>query len=275
MLGLFWPRAAYTLARPSMDIATLVGLLLAIGAIGFTMYEQTHGHLSAFYSTEGLMLVIGGSIAATLLSVPLRTFLDVYRVFGKWLFCAEISLQTLILQLVEYSTKARKDGLLALEQELESSGDPFAVKGLRMVIDGQKAEDVEANLRLELHALGERHKAGKKLFEFMGKYAPVYGLIATLLGQVVMFRNMGSDTSAIGSGMAMALLGTLYGAMWANVVCLPIADKLAIRSSQELLRKELVINGVLGIQAGDSPTALKTKLLAFLDGRSARKFQPS
>jgi len=258
-----------------MDIATLIGLVLALGAIGFTMYELTHGHFMAFYSTEGFLLVIGGSIAATMLSVPLRTFLDIYRVFGKWLFSPEIPLQTLILQLVEYSSKARKDGLLALEQHLESSADPFAVKGLRMVIDGQKPEDVEMNLRLELHALAERHKGGRKLFELMGKYAPVYGLIATLLGQVVMFRNMGSDTGAIGQGMAMALLGTLYGAMWANVVCLPIADKLSLRSSQELLRKELIINGVLGIQAGDSPTALKTKLLAFSDTRSARKIQPS
>jgi chemotaxis protein MotA len=258
-----------------MDIATLIGLLFALGAIGFTIYEQTHGHFMAFYSTEGFLLVIGGSMAATLLSVPLRNFLEVYRILGKWLFCAEVPLQSLILQLVDYSVKARKDGLLALEQELETSGDVFMVKGLRMVIDGQKPEEVETNLRLELHALGERHRSGKKIFELMGKYAPVYGLIATLIGQVVMFRNMGSDTSAIGAGMAMALLGTLYGAAFANVICLPITDKLTIRSSQELLRKELILHGVLGIQAGDSPTALKTKLLAFLDNRTVQRMQAS
>jgi chemotaxis protein MotA len=258
-----------------MDIATLIGLLCGLGIIGWAIFEQTHGQVIAFYSTDGLLLVLGGSCAATLLSVPLRNFLDLYRVLGKWIFSPETGMEKLILQLVEYSVKARKDGLLALEHEIESSGDPFLVKGLRMVIDGQKPEEVETNLRLELHALGERHRAGKKIFELLGKYAPGYGLTATLIGQVVMFRNMGSDTAAIGRGMAVALLGTLYGAITANLICLPIADKLGIRSSQELLRKELIINGVLGIQSGDSPTVLKTKLISFLDVRSARRIQPA
>jgi chemotaxis protein MotA len=256
-----------------MDISTLLGLLFALGAIGYTMYEQTHGHLMAFYSTEGFLLVLGGSLAATMMGVPLKNFLEIGRVFGRWWLWPEKPLPDLIAQLVEYSTKARRDGLLALEQELDNAGDLFMAKALRMVIDGQAPEDVQNNLRIELHALAERHKAGKKVFELMGKYAPVYGLMATLVGQVVMFRNMGSDTSKIGAGMAMALLGTFYGAAWANVVCLPLVDKLSLRSSQELLRKELIIHGVLGIQAGDSPTVLKGKLLAFLDARTVRRLQ--
>src|SRR5262245_5003730 len=256
-----------------MDLSTLLGLLFAFGFIGYTMYEQTHGHMMAFYSTEGFMLVIGGSMAATMMGVPLKNFLDIGRIFGRWMIWPEKPLPDLIAQLVECSTKARRDGLLALEQDLDNAGDPFVAKALRMVIDGQSAEDVESNLRIELHALAERHKAGKKVFELMGKYAPVYGLMATLVGQVVMFRNMGSDTSKIGAGMAMALLGTFYGAAFANVVCLPLVDKLSLRSSQELLRKELIIHGVLGIQSGDSPTVLKGKLLAFLDARSVRRLQ--
>src|SRR5262245_2072351 len=264
-------------ARPTtenaMDISTLIGLLFAFGAIGYTMYEQTHGHLMAFYSTEGFLLVIGGSLAATLMCVPLKNFLEIGRVLGRWFIWPETPLPDLIAQLVEYSTKARRDGLLALEQDLENAGDPFVVKALRMAIDGQAPDDVQNNLRLDLHALAERHKAGEKVFELMGKYAPVYGLMATLVGQVVMFRNMGSDTSKIGAGMAMALLGTFYGAAWANMVCLPMVDKLSLRSAQEMLRKELIIHGVLGIQAGDSPTVLTGKLLAFLDARTVRRMQ--
>ena len=256
-----------------MDFASILGMLFAIGIIGGAAYHQTHGNLMAFYSTEGILLVIIGSLCATMISLPMRNFLGIPGVLKKCLLFKETSLGDAILKLVEFAAVARKDGLLALEGRMTEVQEPFLAKGLRMVIDGQDHHDVEATLRLELFALGERHAVGKKAFALMGNYAPAYGLTATIIGQVVMFQNMGGAISEIGAGLAVALLGTLYGSLFANVVCLPFADKLGIRANQEMQLKELYLQGIMGIAAGDSPTALKQRLLSFLDGRSATRVE--
>ena len=258
-----------------MDFASILGLLFAIGIIVGCMYHQTHGHLMGFYSTEGVMLVIAGSLCATMISLPMRNFMSIFGVLRKCLLYKEIPLGDAILKLVEFAAVARKDGFLALEGRMGEVEEPFLAKGLRMVIDGQDHHDVEATLRLELFALGERHSVGKKAFALMGNYAPAYGLTATIIGQVVMFQNMGGEISSIGAGLSVALLGTLYGSLFANVVCLPFADKLGIRANQEMQLKELYLQGIMGIAAGDSPTALKQRLLSFLDGRTATRVEES
>lgn len=256
-----------------MDIASLLGLVLAIGIIGGAAFHQTHGNLMAFYSTEGVLLVICGAVCATMISTPMSNFLTVFGVLKKCLIYKETKLADAILKLVEFAGVARKDGLLALEGRMAEITDPFLAKGLRMVIDGQDHHDVESTLRLELFSIGERHAVGKKMFAMMGNYAPAYGLMATIIGQVVMFQNMGGAISEIGAGLSVALLGTLYGSLFANVVCCPFADKLGIRATQEMLIKELYMTGIMGIAAGDSPTALKQRLLGFLDGRTAMKLE--
>jgi chemotaxis protein MotA len=256
-----------------MDIASILGLILAAGIIGGAAYHQTHGNLMAFYSTEGLLLVVVGAICGTMISLPMKNFLAIPKVMLKCLLYKETSLGDAILKLVEFAAVARKDGLLALEGRMAEVEEPFLAKGLRMVIDGQDHHDVEATLRLELFSLGERHAIGKKAFTIMGNFAPAYGLMATIIGQVVMFQNMGGAISAIGAGLAVALLGTLYGSLFANVVCCPFADKLGIRANQEMQLKELYLQGIMGIAAGDSPTALKQRLLSFLDGRTATRIE--
>ena len=256
-----------------MDMGTVLGLLFGLGITIGCMYHQTHGHLMGFYSTEGVLLVIIGSVCATMISMPMRNFLQVFGALKKCFFLKEVTLTQAILQLVDFATVARKDGLLSLEVRMEEVKEPFLAKGLKMVIDGQDHHDVEASLRLELHALGERHGLGKKVFALMGNYAPAYGLTATIIGQVVMFQNMGGDIAAIGAGLSVALLGTLYGSLYANIICLPFADKLGIRANQEMLLKELYLQGILGIAAGDSPTALKQRLLSFLDNRAASRME--
>lgn len=256
-----------------MDFASILGLLFAFGILGGAMYHQTHGHIDAFYSTEGVLLVIVGSLCGTMISLPMRNFLAIFGVVKKCLFYTETSLGDAILKLVEFAAVARKDGLLALEGRMGEVSEPFLAKGLRMVIDGQDHHDVESTLRLELFALAERHALGKKAFAIIGNYGPAYGLMATIIGQVVMFRNMGGDISSIGAGLSVALLGTLYGSVFANVICLPFADKLGIRAGQEMQLKELYLQGIMGIAAGDSPTALKQRLLSFLDGRSATRVE--
>lgn len=256
-----------------MDFATIIGFVAALAIIVGAMYHQTHGHLMGFYSTEGVLLVIVGSACATMMSMPMKNFLATFRVLGKCIFYRETSLTSALLQMVEFAAVARKDGVLALEARLEEVTEPFLAKGLRMVIDGQDHEGVESSLRLELFSQSERHALGKKVFAVMGNYAPAFGLTATIIGQVVMFQNMGSDIAAIGGGLSVALLGTLYGSLFANMLCLPLADKLGIRANQEAMLKELYLQGIMGIAAGHSPTELKQTLLSFLDGRTATKME--
>ena len=256
-----------------MDFATIIGFVGATAIIVGAMYHQTHGKLMGFYSTEGVLLVIVGSACATMMSMPMKNFLATFRVLGKCIFYRETPLTEALLQLVEFAAVARKDGVLALESRLEEASDPFLAKGLRMVIDGQDHETVESGLRLELYSQGERHSLGKKVFAVMGNYAPAFGLTATIIGQVVMFQNMGTDIAAIGGGLSVALLGTLYGSLFANMLCLPLADKLGIRANQESMLKELYLQGIMGIAAGNSPNELKQSLLSFLDGRTATRVE--
>ncbi len=250
-----------------MDIATIIGIVFAIGAIVWAMYEGTHGHLEAFYSTEGFVLVLGGSFAAVCLSMPLRSVLNVAGYMKQWLFAKEVPLHSIITQIVAYAELARREGVLALEKEVQKQTDPFFKKGLQLAVDGMDGDTIEKTMEIQIGALAERHKQGKKFFELMGKYGPGFGLTATLIGQIAMFRNLGGDSAAIGKALAIALIGTLYGCLICNVMCGPIADKLSLRSAEEQFAKQMIIVGIKSIQAGDNPRIVEMKLHAFLSER--------
>jgi chemotaxis protein MotA len=256
-----------------MDFATIIGIAVALGAILWAMYEGTHGHLEAFYSTEGFVLVMGGSFAAVCLSMPLRSVLNMFGYLKNWLFAREVPIHETIKKLVEYAELARREGMLSLEKVVAEQADPFLKKGLQLAVDGADADMIEQALQIDIEALSERHKQGKKFFELMGKYGPGFGLTATLIGQISMFRNLGGDSSAIGKALAIALIGTLYGCLICNVVCGPIADKLSIRSSEEKLAREMILVGIRSIQAGDNPRMVEMKLLSFLSDRERQAFK--
>ncbi len=259
-----------------MDKATFLGFFGSVGLCFFCMYSGAGGDMMAYWSFSAFILVLFGSLTCTMMSVPMSSFMNGVRVTAKcFVYKEERDLVEVVQEMVEYATTARQDGLLALENELMDLSDPFLSEGLRMVIDGQKPDEVEVNLRLKLLSMGNRHTQGKKFYEIMGVYSPAYGLLTTIIGQVVMFKNMGTDISAIGSGMAVALLGTLYGSLLSNLVCLPFADKLDVRSKQEQLQKELQIQGILAIASESSPTMLKQQLLAFLDQKQSQKVDAS
>jgi chemotaxis protein MotA len=247
-----------------MDIATVVGLVFSVGSILWAMYEGTEGNLAAFYSTEGFVLVIGGSFAAVCLSMPLRSVLNVFGFLKNWFFAKELHLHEIITQMVGYAEIARREGVLALEKELLKQKDPFFRQGLQLTIDAMDDTTIEKTMEIQIHAMAERHKQGKKFFELMGKYGPGFGLTATLIGQVAMFQNMGGGTEAIGRALAIALLGTLYGCLICNVICGPIADKLSLRSSEEQFSMEMIMVGIRSIQAGDNPRVVEMKLRSFL-----------
>jgi chemotaxis protein MotA len=264
-----------------MDIATLIGFCVAAGAIFFAMYEGAEGQLKVFYSKEGFLLVMGGAIGLAIMSMPFHVAKTLPAYIKKCLFHKEVHAKHLIEQIVQFAEIARRDGVLALENSVKTTNDPFLKKGLQLAIDGADPAVIEQVLSIELMSIEERHHHGRKIFELMGKYGPALGLTATLVGQVCMFKNMaapepaaggeggGSDNQAatIAKALQIALLGTLYGTIWANVICGPLCDKLAVRSKEELFNKQIIIQGILAIQAGDNPRIVESKLLSFLSSK--------
>jgi len=245
-----------------MDIAVIIGLcggvVIIIGSILFA-----GSPLKAFWDTPSVALVFGGAVMAALTAFPMKTALSGFKVFLKAIKPTVYPVEPVIKQLVEFAEIARRDGILALEGKMDDIKDPFIRMGLQMAIDGTDAEVMENVLRTEIDSLAGRHKIGKAIFDTLNKYAPAWGMIGTLVGLVIMLGNM-SDPNAIGPGMAVALLTTLYGAIISNMVCSPVGDKLAFFSRQEQEVREIVVRGILAIQAGDNPRVLEQKLSTFL-----------
>ena len=244
-----------------MDIATIVGLILAfvllVGSIAMG------AGIESFIDVPSIIIVIGGTFSAGLVSFPLRHFISLGKVVKKsFLFQGRSPVEE-IDRMAEYATLARKEGLLALEERLEEVDDAFLVKGLRLVVDGFPGETVRDILTIDLFAMQDRHTAGKAILDKLGESAPAFGMLGTLIGLVTMLQNL-SDPSQIGGGMAVALLTTFYGAFLANVILLPMATKLEQRKKEETLMREVMIEGIVAIQSGDKPQMVKERLKAFL-----------
>ncbi len=245
-----------------MDIATLVGVIVAFMLIG-TAIILGGGSFVAFFDASSVMVVVGGSIAATLISFPLKNFLSVFGVAMKTLLYKLDSIPELVEEIVSLAETARRDGLLALESRLDDIENPFIVLGVQMAVDGTRPEVMEDILRTEIDAVATRHRDGKGLLDCMGRFAPAFGMIGTLMGLVIMLGDM-SDPSKIGQGMAVALLTTLYGAIASNVVFLPCAEKLGFTNKQELLAMEIIVRGIMAIQSGENPRVIEQKLNTFI-----------
>ncbi len=257
-----------------MDLATLIGLFLGMGLVGYAIFSGAGEKAGAFVDPNSAMIVIGGSIASVMTSFPLARFLSIGKVLKIAFICKEQSAQQLIEDLVGYAEIARRDGILSLENAARDASDPFITKGIQMAVDGTDPELIEQIMNNELEAIAERHDKGKALFDAIGKYGPAYGMIGTLVGLVIMLMNM-DDPSAIGPGMAVALLTTLYGSMFANMLALPIADKLSQRNDDELLFKTIIIKGVMSIQSGDNPRIVEQKLRTFLPPGLIQEEEPA
>lgn len=244
-----------------MDIATLVGVVLGFALI--SMAILLGGSFGAYVDIPSVFIVIGGCTAAVLAAFPLASILKLPQVVMKTILGSPPDCHKLIEQMVSYAEVARRDGILALEGKTEGMNDDLLVLGIKMAVDGTDPELIEQIMVADVDNMIGRHESGKGLLDSMGRYAPAFGMIGTLIGLVAMLANM-SDPSAIGAGMAAALLTTLYGAVLANVLFLPLADKLALKNEQEVLAKTIVIKGVMAIQAGDNPRVVEQKLKTFL-----------
>lgn len=245
-----------------MDITSIVGFILAWAlVIGSIMIGSAP--FSAFIDIPSVLVVFGGAAAAAMMAFPLKSVLTLPMVMKKVFLNKEDKLLEIIQQLVSLAEVARRDGLLALESKLIEVKNPVVRTGIQMAVDGSDAETIEAVMRTEMEAVNRRHKDGKAILDQLGRFAPAFGMIGTLLGLIMMLADM-SDPSNIGKCMAVALITTLYGAIVANIMCQPFAEKLGLLSKRELCAMELVVRGVLAIQSGESPRALEQRLLTFI-----------
>ncbi len=244
-----------------MDIATLVGLISGVTLVIVSILMG--GNPGVFWSSSSVVIVMGGTLAATLINFPLGDVLSVMNTVKNAFFHKDVPPESLIPRLVSFATIARREGILALESHAGEAGDEFLEKSVQLAIDGTAPELIKDILTTELAFMEDRHSMGQSILVAMGTYAPAFGMIGTLIGLVQMLATL-DDPSKIGEGMAVALLTTLYGALLANMVFLPGAGKLKVRTSNELLAKELVIEGILSIQSGDNPRVVEQKLKAFV-----------
>lgn len=246
-----------------MDKATVGGLVLGVGLLLLSVVIAPGASFKAFIDYPSAAVVIGGAIAATFISFPLGSILKFPKVLKKVFVARQKEMAPVIAQLVQFAEIARRDGILALESKIEEVEDPFILMGLHLAVDGTDSEMIEKILRTEMDAVAQRHKSGKALCDAVGRYAPAFGMIGTLMGLIIMLGNM-SNPDAIGPGMAVALITTLYGALVSNLVFLPFADKLAFYSKRELEVRELIVRGILSIQEGDNPRAIEQNLKTML-----------
>lgn len=244
-----------------MDLASVIGmgagLFLIVGSI------LMGGPIGPFINIPSALIVIGGSISACLINFPISDVKGSIAVVKNAFVNAAAPPEKVIEVLVGFAEKARRDGLLALEKDLKETDNEFLRAGMELAIDGMDLDRIDALMSMELTLLAGRHKRGSDFFKQMAKYAPAFGMMGTLIGLVQMLQNV-NDPSAIGPGMAVALITTFYGTLMANLICNPLAGKLETISDNEMLSKELILEGIKAIQAGDNPRMVERKLKTFL-----------
>lgn len=239
------------------SFAILAGLLLIAWAISLT------GDIRGFFSLDGIIITILGSFCALMVSFPLRILKKIPNTLKVLFMTKQEDRQEYIRFFTEIAKKSRRDGLLSLEDDLENVNNEFLRSGLQMVIDGVEPEVVRRVMTLKMETMERRHQDGQDVFNKWGELAPAFGMIGTLIGLITMLAKL-DDPSAIGAGMATALLTTFYGSMLANLVFLPIANNLNEQSQNELFTVELITDGVLEIQYGTNPRMIEEKLMNYL-----------
>lgn len=255
-----------------MDITSVLGLVL--GVILVFILGVKPANLMNFWDRDSIFIVVGGTAAAVIASYPfskLKTMLKHTKVLvsGKKYQPVEA-----IESLVEMAQIARKNGLLALEDKANELKDPFFRQSVLLIVDAMEAEKIRDMLESSLDNLSERHDESAAIYDKASAFAPAFGMIGTLVGLINMLKNMNLDSgasSSIGEDMSVALITTFYGCILANLVFMPISNKLRIRNGEELLYKQIIIEGVLGIQTGDNPKNLKERLVSFLDQKQQDK----
>jgi chemotaxis protein MotA len=240
-----------------MDFATLIGLFCSVALIGLAIGDPNN-----FINIPGLCIVLGGTVGAVLVNYPVRVVARTGAVIRKALSNPPSRTAQVIGQILEISLIARREGLLAVEPLIQEENDPFMRKGMQLLVDGLEPQTITSIMESEIAGAEGRHEVGVEMLSSMAAYAPAMGLIGTVIGLVQMLGNM-KDPGTIGPAMAVALLTTFYGAILANLVCLPICGKLKMRSREEVLLMEMQLSGIVGVAKGENPRIIKEMLETF------------
>lgn len=245
--------------------SSLIGILIGFFLVVYAIVAG--GDWRAFYDFKSILIVVGGTVGATIASYPWETLKKVTSVLRALRKHTLMEPREIIEQLVSYAEKARREGLLALEDDVNEMAEPFLQKGIQLIVDGTDPDLVRSILETELSFIEDRHGANAGVFDTMGALSPAFGMLGTLIGLIQMLRDL-DDPSTIGSGMAIALVTTFYGSLMSNLIFVPLASKLRSNSRAEILLKEVMIEGILSIQAGENPRIVEEKLKAFLASSS-------
>lgn len=239
-------------------IGIITGTILVLGG----MFISANS-LMPYWDLISVLITVGGSVGAVMTANPFERVMKAGKLFSYAMRKPVMDVFSLIDTLQTFGEKARKEGVLSLEDDVAEIPDPFLQKAIRLVVDGTDPEVVKRIMFNELSKLDSRHKSNMKIFEDWAAYAPAFGMIGTLVGLIALLGNL-ADTASLGKNMAVALITTLYGSLIANLICAPIASKLKNYNDDEIMMKEIILEGVLSIQAGDNPAILRERLNAFL-----------
>ena len=246
-----------------MDTATLIGLLLGIvGVIGGNVMEC--GSPSALINIPGFMIVIVGSLGAGIMSVPMETVKKMPKLLGRAFKQQDLDPAAMVPQFEQMADRARREGLLSLEEEAGKIEDEFTRKGMQLIIDGTDPEALREIMETEITSMEERHHAGIGFLEGIGAYAPTLGVLGAIMGLITVLGHLGDEGADLGEGIAVAFVASFYGVFTANLIWLPLANKLKLKSKEEVQVREIAMEGLLAIQAGDNPRVVKDKLLGYL-----------
>ena len=256
-----------------MDIASIAGLIIGFLAIVISIGLDTGvSGVLGFVNIPSVFITVGGGLAATMISYKLNDFIRMMKICSNIFTSKENSKEDMIRTLVDLSNKARREGLLALEAEQDRIGDDFIKQSLQLVVDGVEPATIREFMELELSNLDSRHYLGRSIFKTMAAQFPAWGMIGTLIGLINLLGQL-DDPAAVGPAMAVALITTFYGSVLANYVCNPVVDKLTTRSRSEIQLKEMIIEGILSIQAGENPRIMEHKLKTFLSPEQKVRYE--
>lgn len=259
-----------------MDIASLIGVILGLVMLLYGIFDATGSiaGIGSYMDFPSALITFGGAFSATLASVSLQDYLGGLKSFMLIFRVPTLNTLDMINKIIELSNVARKGGLLSLEEAAADMDEPSLKKGILLIVDGTDPELVRAILETELGATEERHKRLIGFWETLGSMGPAWGMIGTLVGLINMLNNM-QDADAIGPSMAVALITTLYGSLLANWICIPVSNKLKASNAAEMMQKEVMIEGLLSIQAGENPRMIEEKLKSFLAPKDRVSAEPT
>ncbi len=248
-----------------MDISSVIGVVSGMGFVLGTILLG--GSIMMFVNIPSILIVMGGTFAASMVAFPLSDFLSVFKTAMKVFMFKIQPPEEIINNLVEISNKARKGGLLSIEGDIQNATDPYLAQALQMTVDGVKTADIAAIMQKKMSLTKKKLDVGANIFSSMGAYAPAFGMIGTLIGLVQMLANL-DDPSSIGPKMAVAMITTFYGAVLANLFFIPMGDKLTGRNEEEITNMNIIFEGIISIREGEHPKLMEDKLNIYLgDGK--------